>query len=496
MLILLLNSSMQNRFCLSFVFIFLSFFLIFSEERVIIGRSVDERPINLYKFGDGNQILVIIAGIHGNEENTSKTAEFILNELIQKKNKVPKNKSLWIIPRLNPDGLLKDRRLNDNDVDLNRNFATDNWQPLIYFSNNIFSAGSKPFSEPETQAIQRLFEPLRNSKSIVVLSLHSAGDAIIPGNEQYYNTQFASIVYENSDYLFDNIGYNTSGDMTGWLSDRLGIAALTIEFKSKIDLDIKNVKRMIKGILNIDITKAVYIESNKDMEKRYKNIDKIIKELPKDVISKIKKSKKSEDNFLSHLKAIPRNSEELLLLVNKKNLLPKDYIPNDLVNLDNSYFKSNKNSYQLRRIILNDLRDMFSDSNNDDVSLSIVSAFRSYETQVVVYNGWVKQYGAEYASTISAKPGASQHQLGTVIDFNSLEESFEKTKEGVWLKYNAFKYGFVMSFPKGLENITGYSYEPWHFRYIGKEAAYLVHNFFNENLELFLKWYWEINNNY
>ena len=91
----------------------------------------------------------------------------------------------------------------------------------------------------------------------------------------------------------------------------------------------------------------------------------------------------------------------------------------------------------------------------------------------------------------SPVPGASQHQIGTTIDINSLDISFAKTKEGKWLNDNAYKYGFIMSYPEGQEDLTGYRFEPWHYRYIGKDASVLVYKYFDNLLELFLNWYWD-----
>ena len=107
-----------------------------------------------------------------------------------------------------------------------------------------------------------------------------------------------------------------------------------------------------------------------------------------------------------------------------------------------------------------------------------------------VYLQWIETLGEEEAKRVSASPGASQHQLGTTIDFNSLDVSFAKSKQGQWLAENSYKYGFIMSYPEGQEKITGYRYEPWHFRYIGKEAALLVYKYFDNLLEFFLNWFW------
>jgi len=109
--------------------------------------------------------------------------------------------------------------------------------------------------------------------------------------------------------------------------------------------------------------------------------------------------------------------------------------------------------------------------------------------QRIVHDSWVRQLGEREAKRLSAVPGASQHQLGTAIDFNSLDPAFEHTPEGQWLKDHADRYGFVIAYPEGMEQVTGYQYEPWHVRFIGKDAAYLVRNYFGGDLERFLKWF-------
>lgn len=106
----------------------------------------------------------------------------------------------------------------------------------------------------------------------------------------------------------------------------------------------------------------------------------------------------------------------------------------------------------------------------------IVSGFRSYETQVAIYNNFVAMYGREEADRISARPGFSEHQLGQVLDVNSLEQSFGQTPEGIWIHNHCWEYGFIIRYPKGKDAITGYSYEPWHLRHVGKDLAAKLYN--------------------
>ena len=487
--------SIKNYFFSIIIFIILSATVIYSDDikKSIIGYSLDNRCIELYKFGNNKDIIIIIAGIHGNEANTTKTA-FLLIELLAKGDiTVPDNKAIWIIPNANPDGLIRDRRLNNNDVDLNRNFATDNWQPDFYFFNILLSAGKHPFSEPETIALKNFFESIDVNVNPVVLSLHSRGDLIIPGNNSKANNKLCLYIKQNSTYKSGDIGYNTTGDLTGWLSDKLGLTSVTIEFKTKTDIEIDEIKNIVVSLLKIDFTKSFYkygISMETEEKKDIKNFDYLVHHLPKKIIAKINSSNEDKKNFI-RLYELIQTREELLLLVNKTHLLSPDYKPDDLTEISDQ-FPSNKKTIMLRKIILPDLQDMFNAAKKENINLIIISAYRSYETQKNIYVHWQKIFGLKEAKRISAIAGASQHQLGTTIDFNSLQFSFGESKEGLWLAENAHKFGFIMSYPLGQEELTGYRYEPWHYRYIGKDAAYLVYNYFDNLLELFLNWYWEM----
>jgi D-alanyl-D-alanine carboxypeptidase len=167
--------------------------------------------------------------------------------------------------------------------------------------------------------------------------------------------------------------------------------------------------------------------------------------------------------------------DNLLVLVNKRISLPKDYKPKDLVKLDSELVTFNKNLY-LRKEAYQALKKMSQDAKRENIQLAIVSAFRSYYEQVSIFSDWEALVGKQIAETFSARAGHSQHQLGTAVDFSTtkgpdLSYNFGKTPEGIWLERNSFRFGYVLSYPSGKEDITGYNYEPWHFRYIGVESA-------------------------
>jgi LAS superfamily LD-carboxypeptidase LdcB len=169
----------------------------------------------------------------------------------------------------------------------------------------------------------------------------------------------------------------------------------------------------------------------------------------------------------------------LIYPVSKKNPLPLDYIPPDLVNITDKV--SSVGIICLRKEAAENLLTMLNDAKKEGLNIIVVSGFRRPEIQKFLYYSYIKVYGKK-ALDVIAQAGHSEHQLGTAVDLDSktyqtkLTTIFEKTPEGKWLKENSWKYGFVMSYPKNTKKITGYDYEPWHFRYIGKEHAAIVAN--------------------
>ena len=170
------------------------------------------------------------------------------------------------------------------------------------------------------------------------------------------------------------------------------------------------------------------------------------------------------------------NYLDITTLVNKYNKLPDNYEIDDLVVLDNEY--SNKGE-KVRKVIYNDLKKMFDDSKKDNINLNVISGFRTYEKQDTLFNNSIKKNGIDHALIYSAKPGYSEHQLGLAIDINSVEENFKNTNEYKWLKNNSYKYGFIERYPENKEYITGFGYEPWHYRYLGVDITTRI---FTENI--------------
>ena len=154
------------------------------------------------------------------------------------------------------------------------------------------------------------------------------------------------------------------------------------------------------------------------------------------------------------------------MIVNKSYPLPSDYNPGKLLPEFMSAFN-----------------EMLGDATSDGIKLWIQSGYRSYDYQVSLYDKYVKQDGRDKADTYSARPGYSEHQSGLAADINNPSSSFNGTKEAIWLKENCYKYGFIIRFPEGEEEYTGYKYESWHIRYVGKVLAKKIHDAGDISLE-------------
>lgn len=156
---------------------------------------------------------------------------------------------------------------------------------------------------------------------------------------------------------------------------------------------------------------------------------------------------------------IPTTDPEVTKVYNKKHPLDKTYAPTDLVAVGGGQ--------QLRKEAAASLALM----QQQTTSLAPASGYRSYDTQVVVYKQNVDQYGKEEADRQSARPGYSEHQTGLAMDFGPIDLPFKDSAASTWLIANAFKYGWILRYPEGKESVTGYMYEPWHWRYIGTAVS-------------------------
>jgi D-alanyl-D-alanine carboxypeptidase len=164
----------------------------------------------------------------------------------------------------------------------------------------------------------------------------------------------------------------------------------------------------------------------------------------------------------------------LWVIVDKQRpLSPKDYAP-ALAPLNLPGYKG-----QMRPEAASALQKMFADYHAQSPTgdqLTVVSPYRSYPDQVVVYGGWVRRLGQAQADRQSARPGFSEHQTGLAVDIDTATDAgFGTTAAGQWLAQNSWRYGFIVRYQQGQEPITGYEYEPWHFRYVGSELSTELH---------------------
>ena len=174
--------------------------------------------------------------------------------------------------------------------------------------------------------------------------------------------------------------------------------------------------------------------------------------------------------FYECIKVI-NNPEAINILVNKSNKLPDNFIPNDLELINAKY--TIKPIY-LKKEAKEAFEKLCKDAEKEGYKILGASGYRSYSYQKQLYYNYITEKGLEYADSCSARPGHSEHQTGLAIDVegsNGTYDDFLNTKEFAWMKQSAYKYGFILRYPDGKSHITGFKYEPWHYRYVGINDA-------------------------
>ncbi|WP_296021484.1 MULTISPECIES: M15 family metallopeptidase [unclassified Treponema] len=223
------------------------------------------------------------------------------------------------------------------------------------------------------------------------------------------------------------------------------------------------------------------------MSERAKNV--IPNGNPEEFLADLHRVLESRKNF---------SSEDLspFYLIDKRHAVGADYEPKNLVHLEkNDLFAINKNNLSLRPESFEALKVLAQAAKNDGITLTVSSTYRSYEYQKNLFAYWVKVDGLEEAERESAREGTSQHQLGMALDFAPVDDAFADTVPGQWVYKNAAKYGWSLSFPNGYEDITGYRWESWHFRYIGVEACEFQKKWFGDVQQFMMEFLdaWEDN---
>ena len=225
------------------------------------------------------------------------------------------------------------------------------------------------------------------------------------------------------------------------------------------------------------------ITSSKKEEKNSSNKETIKKE--KEVVKKLDSAPNNHKKFLElndgeyltskgYTLKIKNNIAYIddILIVNKTFSLPNDYKPTN----PNSEVTEERCNNCINKEVIDAFNSMKSDAAAINLNIYISSGYRSYNYQDKIYNNYIAISGKEKADTYSARPGHSEHQTGLCFDLNTIDDSFANTEEGKWINANASNYGFIIRYPKGKESLTGYQYESWHLRYVGKELANKLYN--------------------
>ncbi len=201
---------------------------------------------------------------------------------------------------------------------------------------------------------------------------------------------------------------------------------------------------------------------------RYQTLSDSSSYEPEEVVMRV--NTQIDRDFYTDVKIV-EDPDDPFVLVNKYFEVPQDYEPSDLVSVGNGQ--------KMRSEAAEHVNKLLKDINADGLYLQAQSGFRSIDLQTRLYNNYVARDGVAEADTYSARPGSSEHHTGLAIDLShdgTLEETFENTKQFEWLEKNAHKYGLILRYPKDKVYMTGYMYEPWHYRYVGVEVATLIKN--------------------
>ncbi len=225
-------------------------------------------------------------------------------------------------------------------------------------------------------------------------------------------------------------------------------------------------------------------------DSRYSDIESVLKRMTSRFRGEVSILEKDYDSFLSDLESAlldEKNNDSddisLFYLIDKTHYAG----PNNGANYEPAHrtqlsscnaYSVNKSGLSLRREAAEGLKVLGNAARAEGISLTVSSTYRSYSYQQNLFQHWVNVDGLEQAERESARAGTSQHQLGVAVDFGSVSDDYYYTKAGKWMYNNAYKYGWSLSFPKNHEDVTGFRWESWHFRYIGVKACKLQRNWF------------------
>ncbi len=239
---------------------------------------------------------------------------------------------------------------------------------------------------------------------------------------------------------------------------------------------------LLQKINGAEADLALADTTNSELQEELDDLHDDLEDLADDYKDERNRNEDFEDQIrslsgtLGDLDKLAKIDKELLEKYSKVYFLNENFVPSRLKEIDSQYIQDGKKDQYFHAEAIDHLEDMFDEAEDDDIDLKIVSAYRSFDEQTELKGQFTQVYGSG-ANTFSADQGYSEHQLGTTLDITTPSvggtyASFGETEAFEWLTKNAYKYGFILSYPKDNEF---YIYEPWHWRFVGKDLAKDLH---------------------
>lgn len=270
------------------------------------------------------------------------------------------------------------------------------------------------------------------------------------------------------------VNYNKKIHSIPYKLEKLGYQQEEIDFFEDFTQK-ENAKPSMDEILNhpyhkelaVFLKEKYFIYNNLERYLSYK--DKHTELTTTEVVSLVNVNRDYE--YYEHVQKTDTNKENIML-VNKYYALDKDFVFDDLVDVSIQHCYGNQ---KVREEVYDKFKQMFNDAKKENLTIIINSSYRTYDYQEGLWNNYARQHDEAWADNYAARAGHSEHQTGLTIDVTTYgvkeQGDFENTDEFAWMQENAHKYGFILRYPKNQENITGYSYESWHYRYVGVDVA-------------------------
>ena len=242
---------------------------------------------------------------------------------------------------------------------------------------------------------------------------------------------------------------------------------ITLMKEKKVNLNLILKEEKI-NILSSLLNEKYYLSRRLE---RYINYYKQNKEKSSNEVVRMVNANRDKENY-TDVKEVYGN--DITILTNRYYKLEENFLPTDLVDMNLQFAYDNQ---KIRQEVNTAYMQMAKAAKEENITLIVGTSYRRYEKQEEIYDSTVRKNGQSIADTLVAKAGHSEHQTGLALDIFTYgsNEEFESSNAYLWLKENCYKYGFIERYPKDAEEITGFSYEPWHYRYVGDEIAKIIH---------------------